>query len=186
MARKKGTFAKHTSRVGSRFGDRAKKFVVEARTGIYDQTRLAQDIGASVMDVAEFWGGLFGMRGSPAAALVELGPQPSATWKGAAGVTAVVVVEDPVPDDARFPIGGAGNPPLLKLAGLGGAAVNLDCIVVTIEDEENLQLRVNFRDTTPGPGSVAPGEYYGIMYYTSASVAGGPFFAALVRATVTP
>jgi hypothetical protein len=181
--KKKGSFAKHTSRVGSRVGDRAKNFVRDARAGQYDQTRLSQDIGASVVDVAEFWGGLFGMTGSPAAAMVQL-KGTSAQWKSANGVSATVVDEDPVPDDAVFPAGGGGA---LRLSVVDGSAqVRLDCQAVNIEEEESLQLTVTFRDTSPGAGSVAVGEYYGILSYTSVSVAGGPFFAALVRATVNP
>src|SRR5580765_4430665 len=104
MAKKKGTFTKHTSRVGSRVGDRAKNFVSLARAGGYDQTQFARDVSATVMDVAEFWGGVFGMRGSPTAPLVDLKGTTN-QWKTNC-VSATVVVEDPVPDDAVFPVGG--------------------------------------------------------------------------------
>lgn len=179
--KKKGSFAKHTGRVGSRVGERAKRFVVEARAGIYDQTRLAQDIGASVMDVAEFWGGLFGMRGSPSGPVLELGSWPAATWAAAPGVTMTVVIEDPVPDDRVWPIGG------LRLVRLGppGAPGNINLVSVTEEDEESLQLRVNFRDAGGPPPA---GEYYGTLTYTSVTnphPQGSPWFAAFVKGLVT-
>ena len=174
--KKKGSFTKHGNRVGSRFGDRAKKFVLDARTGQYDQTRLAEDLSASVIDVAELWGGLFGMRGSPTAAVLELGSAIPATWKAAPGVAQTVLVEDPVPDDAVFPIGAC------KLARAGAGASNIDLQTVTVEDEDAFQLRVTFRDPTGAP--LPLGEYYGTLTYTSVSNPGGPYFAAFVRGTV--
>jgi len=128
MAKPRGGFTKHAGRVGNRFGGRAKNFVNLARAGQYDATQLAKDVSGSLLDAADFWSGVFGANASRTTALVDLGPAPAAAWKGPGGVSTTVVIEDPVTDDAKFPIGGLGNPPLLKLAPVGGAVVTLDLI----------------------------------------------------------
>jgi hypothetical protein len=180
--KKKGNVAKHASRIGTRASDRAKNFVALARSGAYVQTQLAKDISGSILDVVDFWGAIFGSGGSPTIPVVRLGPKPGAVWK-AAGDQKTVLLEDSVPDDAKWPIGGAGNPPLLKLRPVnGGATVHLDLISVTVPDDENLELSVLVRDT--GGPAIAAGEYFGNLYYESASLGAGQHFAAIIRAIV--
>lgn len=183
---KKGTFAKHANRVGNRIAERGKNFVADARSGNYDHLRLSRDIANSITDVVDFWSGLFGGGASPSVGIADLGSAPPATWK--VGVTITVLVNDPVPADARWPLGGVGNPPLLQLRPVaGGAAVSLDLQAVSIQDlldDEGYLLRVTVRD--PGVPPIAQGEYFANLYYESATAGPGRFFAALVKATVTP
>jgi hypothetical protein len=184
MPPKKGGFPKQASRIGNRISDRAKNFVKLARSGNYDQTQLAKDVGGSILDVVDFWGSLFGSGASPAVPVVDLGPQPDAVWK-AGGQKGGVVLDNPVPDDAKWPLGGGGgNSPLLSLRPVdGGAAVRLDLLSVTVEDDDGLQLSVVVQDT--GNPVIASGEYFGNLYYTSASLGAGQYFAAIIRAAVS-
>jgi hypothetical protein len=182
MGRKKGNFGRHAGRIGNRVAGRAKNFVNLARAQSYDHVQLAKDIAGTVMDVADFWGVLFGGGGSPALPVVNLGPKTDVVWK-AAGDTKTVLLDEAVPEDALWPLGGGGNPPLLKLRPVdGGAAVNLDLQAVTIKDEEGLELEVTVRGTGAAP--IAVGEYFGNLYFTSASLGPGNHFAAVLRATV--
>jgi hypothetical protein len=65
----------------------------------------------------------------------------------------------------------------------GGAVVKLDLLSVTVEDDDGLQLSVVVQDT--GRPVIAPGEHFGNLYYTSASLGAGQYFAAIIRAAVS-
>ena len=181
--KKKAGFVGHAKRVGNRIGDRAKTFTNDARSGTYDHVRLAQDVGGMVMDVVDFWGGLFGAGASPTVGVVKLSA-PAATYKLPAGVMGTVLVEDPVPGDAVWPVNG-GALAALRLTPVQnpGAPVDLELLTVDNLDDEGLDLRITVR-TFGGP-PVAAGEYYGNLYYESASLGAGQYFAAVIRATVT-
>jgi hypothetical protein len=178
MARR-GKFAAHTFRVGGRVGDRAKRFVKDARTNTYNAGRLAEDVAASALDVADFWSGLFGTGSS--APILDLGPATAAQWKGPNGISNTVVIDNQAPNDATWPDGAGGNP-LLKLVALGTYnVVSIDFINATLVDDSRLEWRFVFRDT--GVPNIAAGEYLGVLAFRS--VTDGPGLAALVRATVT-
>jgi hypothetical protein len=184
MAGKKGTFAKHASRVGNRVSERAKNFVAAARTGTYDHVKLSADIANSLTDVMDFWSGLFGGGASPSVGIADLPATPAAGWKAAGGVSITVLLSDPVPDDAVFPIGVgnlfspiAGPPPPPPPLGFQFQAVD-------VQDDERFELRVTVRDALVPP--IVPGEYFANLSYTSVSTGPGRFYAALVKATVLP
>lgn len=181
--RRRGGFFGHARRVGDRVGRRARRFVNEARGGTYDHVRLAQDVGSAIVDTFDLFGGLFGGGASPAIGLVNIGPAAAAAYTGANGRDKTVLLNDAVPEDAVWPIIG-GPLPVLRLAPLNNPAGLVDLQLLRVEsvDAEDVELRVAVR--TVG-AAVAPGEYYGTLYYESASEGPGQYPVATIRAVVT-
>jgi hypothetical protein len=171
---KKGKFAQHANRVGNRVSERAKRFVADARSGTYDHLRLSADVANSITDVVDFWSGLFGGGASPSVGIADLGSAPAALWKAGRSIT--VLVNDPVPGDAAWVA------VTLQRSVAGGGTSHLDLQTVSIQDDEGFELRVTVMDT--GGPVMATGEYFGILLYDSVS-AGGRFFAAVIKATLT-
>ena len=91
---------------------------------------------------------------------------------------------DEVPADAVFPANPVLNPAALKLRPVdGGATVNLQITAVDILDD-GYELKVYVKDLSPGNGSVAAGEYFAMLYYTTPADP-TKVFATIIRGIVT-